>query len=189
MLVVTSIYLELARLEDMEIIEGWRVPGMDERESRAWLGLMRVVQLLPVALDGQLQRDSELTHFEFMVLSMLRFAPDRTLRMTALARETNATLPRLSHVCSRLDGRGLVQRATCPTDRRATNVTLTPLGARRLARATPGHIATARRLVIDALSPTQLAELTAIAAVLGSRLGGSGSRQDLPVNDHEPAVG
>lgn len=173
----------------MDAIEGWRVPGMDESESRAWLGLMRVVELLPAALDAQLQRDAGMTHFEFMVLSMLRFAPERTLRMTALARDTNATLPRLSHVCSRLEARGMVSRAACATDRRATNVTLTPLGARRLTRAMPGHIATARRLVIDALSPAQLDALAALTGVLGRRLGGSGACQDLAVEDGEPGVG
>ncbi|MEZ4595633.1 MAG: hypothetical protein R3C32_01690 [Chloroflexota bacterium] len=120
---------------------------------------------------------------------MLRFAPGRTLRMTALARDTNATLPRLSHVCSRLEARGMVSRATCASDRRATNVTLTPLGVRRLARATPGHIATARRLVIDALSPEQRDALAAVTVVLGRRLGGSDARQDLPVEDREPGVG
>ncbi|WP_346924324.1 hypothetical protein [Rothia sp. (in: high G+C Gram-positive bacteria)] len=76
---------------------------MDELESRAWRGLIRVIELLPPALDAQMQRDSDLTHFEFMVLSMLRFAPDSTLRMTALAQGTNASLARLSHVCSRLE--------------------------------------------------------------------------------------
>jgi DNA-binding MarR family transcriptional regulator len=172
----------------MEVIGGWHVPGMDEAESRAWLGLMRVVELLPAALDAQLQRDSGMTHFEFMVLSMLRFAPERTLRMTTLARDTNATLPRLSHVCSRLEARGMVSRATCATDRRATNVTLTPSGARRLTRATPGHIATARRLVIDALSPAQLEALAAVTGVLGRRLG-SDACHDLAVEDGEPGVG
>lgn len=170
-------------------MDGWRAPGMDDQESRAWLGLMRVLQLLPVALDAQLQRDSGLTHFEFMVLSFLRFAPERTLRMTALARQTNATLPRLSHVCARLEDRGLVSRATCAADRRATNVTLTTQGVRQLARATPRHIATARDLVIDALSPAQLAELAEITGVLGRRLGGSCASKDLPMEDREPGVG
>jgi DNA-binding MarR family transcriptional regulator len=172
----------------MQSLEGFQAPGMDEAESRAWLRLMRVVQLLPVVLDAQLQRDSGLTHFEFGVLSMLRFAPDRTMRMTALARETNATLPRLSHVCSRLEVRGLVTRATCAADRRATNVTLTPLGRRRLARATPGHIETARRLVIDALTPEQLLALASIGDAIGGRLGGSDACQDLRVEDGEPTV-
>jgi DNA-binding MarR family transcriptional regulator len=189
----------------MEVIESWHVPGMDEAESRAWLGLMRVAELLPAALDAQLQRDSDLTHFEFMVLSMLRFAPDGMLRMTELARDTNATLPRLSHVVSRLETRGLVRRAPDAADRRATNVSLTSTGKRRLTRATPGHIATARRLVIDRLTGDQLASLAEVGSIIGRGLGEaarqpdtgrrpsrsrrSGTRQDLPVEDREPAVG
>ena len=56
---------------------------------------------------------------------MLSEAPERTLRMTALAQRTNATLPRLSHVVRRLEDRGLVERFPCPEDGRATNARLT----------------------------------------------------------------
>lgn len=146
------------------------VPRMSEPESEAWLGLLRVVELLPAALDAQLQREGGMTHFEFMTLSMLRFAPESTLRMTALARSTNATLPRLSHVCARLERRGLIERFPCPEDRRATNARLTSAGRRELIHATPGHIALARQLVIDALSPEQLAALAGISTTIGDRL-------------------
>ena len=44
--------------------------------------------------------------------------------MTALASRTNATLPRLSRVISRLEDAGLVERTPCPEDRRATNAVL-----------------------------------------------------------------
>lgn len=71
------------------------MPSMDELESRTWRGLIRVIELLPPALDAQMQRDSDLTHFEFMVLAILR--------MTTLAQCANTSLARLSHVCSRLE--------------------------------------------------------------------------------------
>ena len=45
---------------------------------------------------------------------MLSEAPERTLRMTALAARTNATLPRLSRVISGLEQSGLVVREPCP---------------------------------------------------------------------------
>ena len=143
---------------------------MDERESRAWLGLVTVSQLLPAALDSQLQRDAHLTHFEFMVLTALRFAPESTLRMTELAASTNSTLARLSHVCSRLTARGLVERSPSAEDRRVTNARLTSEGRRALIHAMPGHIDTARRLVIDALSPEQLDSLSDIADTITGRL-------------------
>jgi DNA-binding MarR family transcriptional regulator len=150
----------------------FQVARMNAQESAAWLGLITVCQLLPTALDSQLQRDSGMTHFEFFVLSVLRFAPENTLRMTALAETTSATLPRLSHVCSRLEKRGLVDRFPDPEDGRATNVQLTQTGRAALVRALPGHLATARRLVIDALTPEQLDALAQVTSVIRSRLDG-----------------
>lgn len=139
------------------------VPRLDAEESAAWLSLVTMLELLPRALDSQLQRDSGMTHFEFAVLSFLRFSPDQTLRMSELAAGTNATLPRLSHVVTRLERRGVVERTPCPEDRRATNVRLTDAGRRELVRATPGHIALVRRVVIDSLSREQLGQLAAIS--------------------------
>lgn len=147
-----------------------RVPRMNDQESAAWLGLTAVFQLLPAALDRQLQRDSGITHFEFVVLSTLQLSPEPTMRMTALAEATVATLPRLSHVCGRLEKRGLIERSPCPEDRRATNARLTADGRRELIRSVPGHIATARRLVIDALTPEQLDALAGITSTIQSRL-------------------
>jgi DNA-binding MarR family transcriptional regulator len=143
---------------------------MNDQESEAWLGLTAILQLLPAALDRQLQRDSGLTHFEFVVLSRLQLSKEPTMRMTALAEATVATLPRLSHVCGRLEKRGLIERSPCPEDRRATNVRLTGDGRRELIHSVPGHIATVRQLVIDALTPEQLDALAEITATITARL-------------------
>ena len=139
-----------------------QVPRMDALESEAWLGLVTVLELLPVSLDAQLQQDAGMTHYEFMVLSLLRFAPHATVQSKELATRTNATLPRLSHVVSRLAERGWVEKLPCPGDRRATNVHLTDDGRRAVVRATAGHIAHARGLVIDRLDREQLEALAAI---------------------------
>jgi len=56
---------------------------LSPEEQSAWLGLIAVVELLPGALDSQLQRDAGISHFEYMAMAMLSEAPDRTLRMTA----------------------------------------------------------------------------------------------------------
>lgn len=151
----------------------FRVARMSEQESEAWLGLITVCQLLPAALDAQLKQDSQMTHFEFFVLSVLKFSPQSTLRMTALAQTTASTLARLSHVCTRLEKRGLVDRFTCADDGRATNVRLTQEGSRALIAALPGHLATVRRLVIDALTPAQLDALAEITSGIRSRLAGA----------------
>jgi DNA-binding MarR family transcriptional regulator len=143
---------------------------LTEEERAAWIRLVAVVELLPAALDAQLRRDAELTHFEYFVVAMLSEAPDQTLRMTALAHLTNATLPRLSHVARRLEERGIVERFPCSEDKRATNARLTPAGHAAVVGAAPGHVEAVRSYVFDALSPRQVGQLTAIADALLSRL-------------------
>jgi DNA-binding MarR family transcriptional regulator len=143
---------------------------LTEDERIAWLRLVAIVELLPGVLDAQLRADAGLTHFEYFVLAMLSEAPERTLRMTDLAQRTNATLPRLSHVVSRLEGRDLVERLPCPGDRRATNARLTPAGWDAVVAAAPGHVATVRHHVLDPLTRSQVEQLGRIGGALLSRL-------------------
>jgi DNA-binding MarR family transcriptional regulator len=146
------------------------MPWLDEKQLAAWVRLAAVVELLPGVLDSQLRRDAELTHFEYYVLAMLSEAPQRTLRMTDLARQTNAALARLSHVVRRLEERRMVERFPCPEDRRATNARLTDDGWAKVRATAPSHVATVREHVIDPLTPEQLGELTEITTVLLNKL-------------------
>ena len=132
-------------------------------ERAAWVGLAALLERLPGVLETQLRRDSDLTHFEYWVLAMLSEAPERTLRMSEVASFTSATLPRLSHVVTRLEGRGLVVRSACPTNSRATNLTLTDEGWRAVVQAAPGHVENVRANIIDALTPEQVGQLEAIS--------------------------
>jgi len=132
---------------------------LDDEERAAWLSIVRVAATLPAALDVQLERDEDLNYFEYIVLAMLSEQPDLTLRMSALAAVTNASLSRLSHVAKRLEGRGLIRREPDPSDGRCTNAILTEEGLAKVRRAAPGHVAAVRALVIDALSRPQLRQL------------------------------
>ena len=143
---------------------------LDADEHAAWVRLAAVVELLPGVLEAQLRRDADLTHFEYWVLAMLSEAPERTLRMTALASRTSATLSRLSHVVTRLEGRGLIERFPCPEDRRATNARLTETGWTSVVDAAPGHLETVREYVVDALTPRQITQLAAIADAILTRI-------------------
>ena len=146
------------------------VTWLSADERAAWLRLMAVVELLPGVLDSQLRESAGLTHFEYFVLAMLSEADDRTLRMTALAQRTNATLPRLSHVVRRLEERGLVDRFPCPEDGRATNAQLTEEGWQAVVAAAPGHVRTVRRSVLDPLTREQVGQLREIGDALLTRL-------------------
>jgi DNA-binding MarR family transcriptional regulator len=143
---------------------------LDDEERVAWVRLAAVIELLPGVLEAQLKRDADLTHFEYWVLAMLSEAPQRTLRMTALASRTSATLSRLSHVVARLEGRGLLERFPCPEDRRATNARLTEGGWELVVASAPGHLETVREYVVDALTAKQLNALSTITGAILDRL-------------------
>ena len=135
----------------------------------AWKKLIAVVELLPGALESQLRRDADLSHFEYFTMAMLSEAPEHTLRMTALASLTNSTLARLSHVVSRLEEKDFVSRKPCSDDRRATNAALTANGWAKVVATAPGHVATVCQTVIDALTDTDVADLDGIMGrILGA---------------------
>ncbi|WP_349898403.1 MarR family winged helix-turn-helix transcriptional regulator [Parafrigoribacterium soli] len=139
-------------------------------EMSAWRKFVAVVELLPGALDGQLQRDAELSHFEYFVMAMLSEAPGRTLRMTELSAETNATLPRLSHVVARLEKRGYLVRTPCEEDRRATNASLTASGWEKVVQTAPGHVGAVRENVLGPLDERDVADLDRIMGRMLARL-------------------
>ena len=137
--------------------------SFSDDDLETWSALATVLEWLPPALDAQLQRDSELTHFEYGILFALADADDRTLRMSTLADYANSTLSRLSRAASRLEAKGWMQRASDPADGRSTLATLTAAGLERFEQATPGHVQTVNRLVLDALTAAQARQLREIS--------------------------
>ena len=143
---------------------------LNDAELQAWLKLAGVMFKLPAALDSQLQRDSGLTHFDYLCLAMLSEAEGRTLRMSELAVRVNSSLSRLSHVVKRLEARGLVERTPCADSRRVTMAWLTEAGWQVLVAAAPGHVETVRALVFDGLTPADVRHLNRIAGHIVTRV-------------------
>lgn len=112
--------------------------------------LHALLELLPTALDQRL-RPAGITGFEFTLLENLAEADGGYLRLSELARKTNATLPRLSRVASSLERRGLAERATCPEDARATNLVITPAGTQTYRHARDLYADAVRKLIFDGL--------------------------------------
>ena len=136
---------------------------LDAEESQAWLALASTLIRLPSALDEQLRRDAGISHFEYQVLAKLSQVPDRTLRMSVLAVQTEGSLPRLSQVVARLEQRGWVRRNPDPADGRYTLAILTDEGWAKVAEAAPGHVEEVRRLVFDPLTKAQSRQLREIS--------------------------
>ncbi|SEE72519.1 DNA-binding transcriptional regulator, MarR family [Ruania alba] len=145
---------------------------LNDDERHAWLALTGLLVRLPGALDAQLERDSDLHFFEYMVLAMLAEQDGNELQMSKLAALTNGSLSRLSHVVRRLERQNLVRRTPCPQDRRATHAVLTDDGLARVEAAAPGHVAHARALVVDAVAPEDLAAFERVAATILDRVDG-----------------
>ncbi|WP_159618539.1 MarR family winged helix-turn-helix transcriptional regulator [Ruania rhizosphaerae] len=143
---------------------------LSDAERNAWLDLAGLLLRLPGTLDAQLERDSGLSFFEYMVLGMLAEQDGGELQMSKLAVLTNGSLSRLSHVVQRLERQGLVRRTPCPQDRRARHAVLTDEGLARVEAAAPGHVAHARSLVVDAVDAADLEAFGRVAATILDRV-------------------
>lgn len=147
-----------------------RARWLDDAQQHAWRRLAAVVLKLPSELDRQLQRDSDMSHFEYWVIALLSEAPDRSLRLSQLAGQANASLSRLSHVVTRLERRGWVAREPDPDDARTTLAVLTDDGWDAVVAAAPGHVEAVRQFVFDALDERDVADLARIGDALLERL-------------------
>lgn len=142
-------------------------PWLDAEETRTWLALLSLTLLGLKPIETDLRTDSELTLFEYLVLSQLSMSPDRTARMSQLAFLANGSPSRLSNVVSRFEKRGWVTRGPDPEDGRGALARLTDEGFAVVEAAAPDHVRSVRRHVIDRLSPAQRESLQGIGHSLG----------------------
>lgn len=131
---------------------------------------MSVNTLLPAALDSQLHSAGKLSLFDYHVLAMLSETESRFLPMSELAARTSASLSRLSHVVTKLQNRGWVERRPHPRDARVTTAHLTDAGMATIVGLAPGHVESVRALFLDALSKEDVADLARIGEKIVSRL-------------------
>lgn len=142
---------------------------LDSRQQEAWLSLVSLVTRLPAALDTQLQRDSQLTHFEYFVLAALSETPEGRLRLSTLAQRANASLSRLSHVVTKMERNGLVRREKAATGR-GSDAVLTDSGVDAIVAAAPAHVESVRTMIFDGLDPKQVDQLSHLAGAMLDQL-------------------
>ncbi|MDT7570946.1 MAG: hypothetical protein QOE05_1120 [Actinomycetota bacterium] len=139
---------------------------LDEEEQQTWRAFLGATRLVFEQLDRELQRDSGLPHTYYEILVRLSEAPDRALRMSALADRSQSSRSRLSHAVARLEDNGWVERRPCADDKRGQIAHLTDAGFAALAAAAPGHVEGVRRHVFDPLTPAQVTQLREISTAL-----------------------
>ncbi|MFJ4370938.1 MarR family winged helix-turn-helix transcriptional regulator [Streptomyces chartreusis] len=130
---------------------------LNEEEMRAWQAFVAAGSLVNRRLDQQLKDDVGITHLQYEILVRLAAAENREMRMSGLADALLNTKSGLTYQITQLEKAGLVTRRSCPSDVRAVYAVLTEAGRGMLERAAPGHVALVRKLLIDVLTPRQLA--------------------------------
>jgi DNA-binding MarR family transcriptional regulator len=148
-----------AMLEGVSTDTPWLTP----EQLGAWMHLSGVLMTLPAAIDAGLKRDAGVNFFEYSILAGLSRSRDRSMQMSELAVLAYGSQSRLSHAVSRLERQGWIERRASDCDVRTVRAILTDAGYEHLQAVAPAHVAEARRLVIDVLTPEELEQLGAIS--------------------------
>lgn len=143
---------------------------LDEREQRAWRGLMAMHADLTQYTERRLRVRSGLSKADYEVLALLSEAPSGKLRAFEIGAALRWEKSRVSQHLTRMEGRDLVSRRQCPTDQRGNFVVLTPRGHEIIEAAAGPHVADVRALLIDHVTPAQLDQLAELADLVRSRV-------------------
>lgn len=139
---------------------------LTDDEQLAWRTYSAATRLLFDRLERDLtsQSDMPVTYYELLVI--LSESPDRTRRMSDLARFTRSKPSRISHAVNKLEQAGWVRREHFAADRRGWLAVLTDEGMAALEAAAPCHVESVRAHLIDLLTPEQFHQLKEIHQVL-----------------------
>lgn len=147
-------------------------------EERTWRALIRLMVVMPRAIDEDLIRRTGISLTRYVVLMRLSEAPGHALRMSDLADAVAISPSRMTRIIQPMASEGLVTRQSVPDDGRASLAILTDKGLRRLQEAWPAHLAGARALVMDHIDPADQADLDRITQRLLRAIGTSPGIQD-----------
>jgi DNA-binding MarR family transcriptional regulator len=105
---------------------------------QAWRALMHVHASVTNAIDLTLQANLGIPGTWYEALVEIAFAGG-SMRMQEFATETTLTKSGATRFVDRLERAGLVERKSCPTDRRVYQLTLTAKG-KKLQQAADPHV-------------------------------------------------
>jgi DNA-binding MarR family transcriptional regulator len=142
---------------------------LSDAEFRAWHGSLQFTNTTTRALDEALSKAHGISVKEFDVLITLFNAPDGRLRMAELAEQVVLSPSGVTHLVTRLERDGLVQRIVDESDRRSFFAALTPAGHQRLRDSRPTHNEVIREHLTRRLTPNQLDALGTLWAKLAQR--------------------
>jgi DNA-binding MarR family transcriptional regulator len=123
---------------------------LTQEQQRIWRAYLLGSARLSERLDADLRKFGiDLAEYEILVV--LEETPERQVRMSELAAAVHQSRSRLTHTIARMEKANLVERVSCPTDRRGVWAHLTPQGIGLLETAAPSHVAAVQRNFVEAV--------------------------------------
>ncbi len=121
-----------------------------------WLSdLVHLEIVLWNRIDSRLRDEHDLPLAFFWPLYVVERSSGGSLRVGEVATALGTTVGGASKIVDRIEGAGLLRRESDPADRRASRVTLTDAGRRKLSAASETYEAEMATVLDAALSPDQ----------------------------------
>jgi DNA-binding MarR family transcriptional regulator len=140
---------------------------LDRLQFRAWRAFLYAYSEVVPTLDRELISEQGLSLNQFEVLTWLRRAGKRGLRMSDLASRVVLSPSGVTRAVNQLERKGLVERCVFEGDKRGYLATLTAAGRDFLRRATEANVLGVREHFLKHLSRAELEHLaTALEAIL-----------------------
>jgi DNA-binding MarR family transcriptional regulator len=137
-----------------------------------WVNLVQAASMLRARLSERLEVDFQLAPEEAELLMRLAAAPETRLKMAEISDQLLVSKSGVTRMVDRLIARDLVERATCPTDRRVVYAAITERGKALLIEAVPAFVESR----MATLTPhTKTAELELVRDKLRLILVGNGA--------------
>ncbi|MGZ4689517.1 MAG: MarR family winged helix-turn-helix transcriptional regulator [Acidimicrobiia bacterium] len=131
----------------------------DDERIRAFGLLHEAHRRLDRALNCSLEQTCGISGPFFEVLLRVGRSPGGRLNMSELATQLGLTSGGTTRLVDRAVAAGLVERTSCPTDRRVQWVVLSDVGERKLDEAIEVHLEDLQHEFIDRLEPAELVVL------------------------------
>ena len=116
------------------------VPSPRDPRLKAWRTFLYAHAQVRRQLERELQAEQSMGLADYELLLVLAYSPQRRLRMSELADALALSRSGATRLIDRLEANGLVERASCDTDRRGQWAQLTGGGYERLRIASPTHL-------------------------------------------------
>lgn len=129
--------------------------------TKLWEGLTRAHHVMTAALEKDMLPEAGMPLAWFEVLHHLSQAPDGAMRFQELARVSGITDSGASRRLDQMIKAGLIERRSCPTDRRGVFAHITAKGGAAYKRGHHVFVRSLRRNLVSQLEPHEIEALRA----------------------------